>query len=406
MNYLEWNNAIIKHYFNSENEEKEVMLYFSEAIIEEIGLNNFQIPDEGYVENFYKALRYGVNGIPNENYIDRIIKLQEKYLSGCRNVAGVEFNYPPYLTYILTFMLPFTSENEIEKCNINNFHQPAKEFFEKKNLTNNYSKLIENKIKLIESYWGKINNWLVEENNFSIGYLEEINPSGNRKYVGKYEYHVLFGRKQEERLTTVFDKNEVLPGELLNEETVRKLLVQNHSFLRLSTNTKDKIQNTNDYIGGKIVKRALTFYNNWDGTNYTTDENRGFSRNNLVLCADFNRLDSKISLTHFRISSSNIPDHLDLLNGDGISIGEKVNQANQHYSSPIKNCFKDLETDVQLIDNANRFKYNWRKKDLYLFKWRDRGLISYSIIGGKIYYKKADITEMLKKNYVRAFKKD
>ena len=47
MSYLEWNNAIIKHFFNSENEEKEVMLYFSEAIIEEIGNNNFTSPDDG-----------------------------------------------------------------------------------------------------------------------------------------------------------------------------------------------------------------------------------------------------------------------------------------------------------------------------------------------------------------------
>ena len=39
-------------------------------------------------------------------------------------------------------------------------------------------------------------------------------------------------------------------------------------------------------------------------------------------------------------------------------------------------------------------------------EWRNRGLISYSMVGNKIFYKTTDINEMLKKNYVRAFKKD
>ena len=69
MNYLEWNNAIINHYFNNENDEKEVILYFSEEIINEIGESNFALPENGYVEDFFKALRFGVSGIKNEDYI-------------------------------------------------------------------------------------------------------------------------------------------------------------------------------------------------------------------------------------------------------------------------------------------------------------------------------------------------
>jgi hypothetical protein len=38
--------------------------------------------------------------------------------------------------------------------------------------------------------------------------------------------------------------------------------------------------------------------------------------------------------------------------------------------------------------------------------WRNQGLISYSMVGSKIFYKMADINEMLKKNYVRARMKD
>ena len=101
MTYLEWNNAIIKHFFNPENELKEVMLYFNEAIIDEIGINNFEKPEEGYVEDFYKALRAGVIGSPNENYIGRMLSLEERYRKGVQRIDGIEFEYPPNLSYLI-----------------------------------------------------------------------------------------------------------------------------------------------------------------------------------------------------------------------------------------------------------------------------------------------------------------
>lgn len=85
-----------------------------------------------------------------------------------------------------------------------------------------------------------------------------------------------------------------------------------------------------------------------------------------------------------------------------------------------KEQFKALVSSVELIktklienkDNPDAIIDN--QEFLMMMKvskrtaqaWRDRGLISYSIVGGKIYYKKADINEMLKKHYVRAFKEN
>lgn len=368
MTYLEWNNAIIKHFFNPGNEEKEVMLYFSEPIIEEIGNNNFISPDGGYIEDFYKALRLGVVGISNENYINRILALEQKYLNGCRGIAAVDFEYPPYLSYILAFILPFTSGNKNEEFNMNNFHGYVKNFFEEKQFTNNYDGIIRNHLTEIDDLWLRINEWLVNEMNFSIGFLEEINPPSNKKFVGKFEYHILFRKEQEERLSKVFDENEILPGEAINQEEMRKLLVKKYQFLKLSTTTKNKIADVDDYIGGKILKRALTFYNNWEGTNYTVEGVRGFSRNRLVLCLDFNGI-TPIKLKYVRIFSKNgIPENLKLEKRDGVELGEEIYQVNLFYSNPIENCFIDLDKGIQLVDSSARNKYTWKPKDIYIFK--------------------------------------
>jgi len=369
MTYLEWNNAIINHFFNSENEEKEVMLYFSESIIDEIGINNFPKPDDGYIADFYNALRLGVNGITNDNYIQRILDLEQKYVAGCRSINSIVFEYPPYLTYLLVFILPFTSGSASEYFNMNNFHGYVREFFEEKQLTNNYVGYIRNHLIDIDGLWKKINEWLMEEKNFSYGILEEINPPQQRRFVGKFEYHILFRKEQEERLSMVLDENDILPGGVISENEFRKILVNNYLRLKLSINTKNRINDTEDYIGKKILKRALSFYKNWNGINSTVEGQRGYTRNRIVLCLDFNLLNQRINIKYFRIFSINgIPENLRLEKRDGVLLEDKIHQINSFYSIPILDCFVDLNTNIQLADNSARIKYNWKVKEFYLFK--------------------------------------
>lgn len=402
MNYIQWNNAIIKHFFNTENEEKEVMLYFSETIIEEIGNINFPKPDDGYIEDFYKALRLGVNGIANDNYIQRILDLEQKYVGGCRSINSIVFEYPPYLSYLLTFLLPFTSSSVNKDFTMSNFHDNAKEFFEYKKLTTNYDAIIRNHLTDIDNMWPKINQWLIDKNNFSLGYLEEINPPPIRRFVGKFEYHILFRKEQEERLSGVFDENEILPGEAINEKVMRNLLVGNYQYLRLSLTTRNKIDNADDYIGSKILKRALTFYNNWEGINYNVEGVRGFSRNRLVLCLDFNGI-TPIKLKYVRIFSKNgIPENLKLEKRDGVLLEEEIHQINSFYSNPIQNCFIDLNTGIQLKDSSSRNKYTWKPKDIYIFKkishfdWVEIPKVEYSVGKTLIICKKVFYDENLK----------
>lgn len=368
MNYLQWNNAIIDHFFNVDNEEREVTLYFSEKIIGEIGVNNFEKPEDGYLEDFFKALRIGVSGTMNTDYIKRIIDLETRFVRGTLGIAGDPFNYPPYLSYLLAFILPFTSGDIQEGFSMNNFHGIAKKYFEGKRLTGDYNKFISNHLKEIDYLWDKLNNWLIEKNDFSLGYIEEINdPNPSRKYVSKYEYHILFRKEQEERLSKVFDNNNIIPDDAITEEQIRNLLIENSSFLRLSTNTKDKIKQ-NDYIGDKIVKRALKFYKNWTGITHIVEGHRGYSRIKLVLCLDFNTLNPRLNFKYFRaLTKDALPENSTLEKSNGELINDFY-QNRELYSNPINNCFIDLKSEIELKDQIHRVKYNWKAKEFYLFK--------------------------------------
>jgi len=364
MKYLEWNNAIINHYFNPENEEKEVILYFSERIIEEIGRNNFEEPEDGYVNDFYTALRIGVPGI-SRDYIQRIIDLENKYNEGVKAIEGIPLNYPPYFTYFIAFILPFTSGDTIEGLNSNNFYRYVNTFFKKKKLIPEPYNFRSNNFNEIDDFWNKINYWLIEENNFKLGYLEEVIPPETRKYVGKFAYHILFRKEQEEKLSTVFDQEELLPNETVTEEKIKEILLTHADELNLKDKTKRQIKNE-DYFGKLIIKRALKYYNNWDGTNYDNSNSKGFSRSRLVMCLNFNFITKKINFTHYRIfTNKNIPEN-SIITHNGIEIPD-IKLVSEKYSNPVP-VEIDLEKKIDLIDQVNRIKYSFKPKEFYIFK--------------------------------------
>ena len=364
MKYLEWNNAIINHYFNTDNEEKEVILYFSEKIIEEIGQSNFEEPEDGYVKDFYSALRTGVPGI-SKDHIQRIIDLENKYNNGTKAIEEIPLNYPPYFTYFIAFILPFTSGETIEEFNSSNFYGYLNSFFREKNIIPDDYNFISNKFKEIDKFWNKISDWLIEKNNFQLGYLEEITTQKTRKYVGKFAYHILFRKEQEEKLSTVFDKEDLMPNEVLDENRIKEILLNNAAELHLKGNTINQIRNY-DYFGKLIVKRALKYYNNWDGTNYDNSSLKGYSRSYLVMSFDFNQLTKKISFKHFRIyTTKGIPENSKITFND--SEIKDIKLISEYYSNPV-DLEINLDKKIELLDNVNRIKYSFKPRDYYIFK--------------------------------------
>jgi hypothetical protein len=378
MNYLEWNNALINHFFNSENEEKEVTLYFSEDVINEIGEKNYNLPEGGYVSDFLSALQNGVAGIQNNDYINRILELETHYSKGCRRVAQIPFNYPPYLTYLLSFILPFTSGTIPEGLRMNNFHDIVKQYFEGKKLTKNYDGQIRLRLSEIDHLWDNLFNWLFESNNISLGYIEKIdNPAPNRRYVSKFEYHIIFRKEQEDKLSLIFDNNNILPNEPIDESKIRQLIVDNAAELRLSKDVVDKIK-SREYIGEKLVKRAFNYYKNWDGTNrfdYSKNSDssiikRGFSRKRIVLCLDFNKVTQAIMIKYIRTYSlDGLPEDFTLTDKAGKEY-RNIEQCTQYplYSNAIASCFQTINENIELQDKSNRIKYTWKSKEFYLFK--------------------------------------
>ena len=80
--------------------------------------------------------------------------------------------------------------------------------------------------------------------------------------------------------------------------------------------------------------------------------------------------------------------------------------------SNLQHTLEELKVKIDTISKKPQEVFVDNQEFLFLMKiskrtaqtWRDEGKISFSQVGNKIYYKMADVEELLNKHYVKAFK--
>jgi len=80
-----------------------------------------------------------------------------------------------------------------------------------------------------------------------------------------------------------------------------------------------------------------------------------------------------------------------------ISIEQKLDSKFEikHSNNPLSETWLDIVETCALLKISKRT----------LQSYRDNGILSFSQISGKIYFKASDIDELLKKHYVKAFRR-
>jgi tetrahydromethanopterin S-methyltransferase subunit G len=73
---------------------------------------------------------------------------------------------------------------------------------------------------------------------------------------------------------------------------------------------------------------------------------------------------------------------------------DTLNRKLEDKSKTLEETFLDNQEFIQLMNISKRTAQTWR----------DEGIVSFSQIGSKIYYKMKDVAVLLDKNYNKAFK--
>jgi len=100
MDYLSWNDLLIKHYFDSSMAGREVLLYVNSEVIETLGQ-----PYGCGVDNFVETVKKGPGWVTKSRLCQRALQAYDHWRD-----RGLE--YPPYGGYLVLFVLAAVTETD------------------------------------------------------------------------------------------------------------------------------------------------------------------------------------------------------------------------------------------------------------------------------------------------------
>ena len=364
MKFLEWNNLISQHFFNIQNGGKETHLYLTKKDI--ILLSRPYFIDETDSEIWADYLNKLKSGLPgSKSCLNIIEKANHAYSEwkkpGLRSIDGVKLTFPPYVSYLVFFVLPLVDIQD--KYNSNNYYDRLNDFL----IENGINQNLQNQLSKIENLWSDLRSWANIVNNGELGYFRLrnfIHP--NWIYVGKVFSQCVFPPKAIKKLPEMFLHAGMIPESYYSDAEIKRYLLQHgSSILHLSNNIIDTIRKseTNE-LGQSIIETAKNEYRKWTGESHSTDEN------DTTIRTIRNDISSRIYLQFqlftntgriefsYRIKSANeFPEDL---NFSGNDIREEKGGYSKSLILPFKETF-------QFRDDFNKWVAMFPSKEIRLF---------------------------------------
>ncbi|HMN16791.1 MAG TPA: hypothetical protein PKD03_04195 [Ignavibacteriaceae bacterium] len=366
MDYITWNNLIASHFFNEEMEEKEVYLYITKSEIMEIGASILiGKSGEEIWEDFVKALKAGLDGKVDDSDILKTLFWVYDYYKSIKKLNPEKFPYPPYLAYLIVFIIPLTEEMQL---NINSYYLRTNKF------------LIDNNLPILKpqnsnfnwnKIWEDLEYWSIYERNFEIGYFEIhdfINP--NWVYVSKPLSQSFIKPSSVKRLPSLFFQNNILPNQNISNERIRQFLINCSRNIDINENLLIAIKK-NDEIGQLLINIVKKFYEKWNGEEitYSKKDIEAGVRQPWVLSViklgiELNYSEEKINFFLRLFSNNEFPEELIFSN----SI--KVEFERKNWSNKLNFNVADLiqkQSDLILEDLNNKWRGIFNYKNLFFF---------------------------------------
>ncbi len=271
MTYLEWNNIISEYFFNPTNAGTDVYLYLTQTDIVQLAEHHYdQDEDKNKIwADFIGAIKRGLPG-SNGSIITKAKYAYDK--RALLRIDSVEIKYPPYLTYLVFFVLPLI-EGIDGTYSANNYYDRLNRFL-KNNQINENINTNDFRDNQINSLWEDLSNWANIKNNGDLG-LFKIMPFTNKNwiYVGKVFSQCIFPPKAIKRLPELFSQAGMIPGSSYSPDAIRKSLsMYGSQTLLLSNNAFSAIQAKSNELGQSIIDIVSREYKKWKGETHEKED--------------------------------------------------------------------------------------------------------------------------------------
>ena len=364
MNYLEWNNAIGKWFFNEEKAEQEVYLFISKNDIVRIGKENgIEAQDDNIFIDFIDGIRQGIPGRSSYgNILEHALYAYNKWKENPISIDDVQVEYPLYIGYLALFVLPLTESVQTD-LRADAYYPRLRSFLNKFDLP---SMPAQNEYNNWNPLWDDLFDWSFEKKNTELGYFE-VHPFRNERwvYVGKPLSQSIFSIHSIRQLPQFYETCGLVPGEEIDDTTFRKLLLANgERHLRLTKKVLNAIGDSENELGYSVINIVKKNYQEWTGiTDQYDSETDTIKKGNTIaqlrLCMEGD--EARGYKVYFRLYTKlDFPEDLIFVHNDQ---EYKCQQFGKGWSKPL---FLSFNEGMELSDNLNKWKSKFTEKDVRL----------------------------------------
>jgi hypothetical protein len=358
MNYLQWNNLIAKHFFNSDNAGKEVLLYVDKDLIESLGQ-----PFGCGQQDFINALNEGPGWTTHSGFC-------QKALQTCEDWRARNLEFPPYIAYLACFVLATGEDMEVKES----AYYPR---------LNKLLSLPENlrlaSFTKTSGLWDDLERWTKEDKHEELGRFV-FGIRGSMIWVGLPRFQTLLSVNERKELPAFFSAANLDPSDPPTQEILLKhLLHYGYRFLRKHTRGILGAKNGDDMIfKEKLLELIMNELEEWDG-NAIEQEPGARETNNvqsgLRLCMEIDLIAQQTRFTMRLKTNRQFPEE-DLFFNFRESGGVLVCKDSGQGWSKVIRCesnkyFDPLELDWEkgllLDDPVHRWKARLKAADIRLF---------------------------------------
>jgi hypothetical protein len=339
MNYLEWNELIVKRFFNEENSGREVLLYVNEKLINELSESCGAKADD-----FINAVKEGPPWATRRGFCQKALQTYENWRD--RNL-----DYPPYVAYLAFFVLaagtegpfaPYAYYPRLWKLlqDTDNWGQPP-----------SFDRMIE--------LWDDLEKWSSEDKREELGRFVRRIRGGWWK-VGLPLSQTLLSEEERKHLPNLFAEADLDSTDTPSPDIVPRILqVYGQDILeRRTLRFLDSKKPEDIILKEALVALVLDELEEWDGAILKESAERGRQvsqvQASLRICLHIDNVSQTIS-SYLRFKTSRIfPE-------EGLNFGEK---ANTHVWSCKEICqgwstkLIDYQTSPPTVFDSSRIDWN------------------------------------------------
>ncbi len=249
MDYFQWNDLLVKYFFNDNRAYEDTILYINEDILIELNQGN-----PSSLSDFVSAIKNGPFGAQNDEICESALNIYNNW----RKVG--KWTEPPYVTYLCFFVLVAATEDDEFAS-----HAYYPKFWKllgypgKSDVPPGFYKMI--------LLWEDLEKWSCEENHELLGKFV-MRVRGKWRYVGIPLFQTLCSTEEIRNLPRMFREADLDPLDIPTPEVMSGLIYEFRTNIFKTRTIKMLYKNTEESSAFKsaLTNLVLEELESWDGT--------------------------------------------------------------------------------------------------------------------------------------------